>query len=155
MGEPKLVAELVPSSTWGWNLRSVLTEKGWGVVRQKVYEKAGSLCQICGGKGSKHPVECHERWVYDDRKHVQKLVGLEALCPSCHEVRHIGRAFQVGRGPKAMRHMMKVNSWTLEQVEAHIEEAMKIWKGRSSFVWKLDLTWLGGVPTEFLKASKG
>jgi len=147
---PRLVAELVPSSTWGWNLRSLLTAKGWEIVRQKVYEKAGFVCSICGGKGHKHPVECHERWEYDDAKRVQKLVGLESLCPSCHEVRHIGRAFAVGRGPKAMTHMMKVNSWTLDQVEKHIEEAMTIWNSRKG-VWKLDLSWLGGIPPELLK----
>lgn len=149
MSEPRLVAELVPASTWGWNLRSVLSKKGWDDLRKSVYEKAGFLCEICGGKGRKHPVECHERWEYNDARHIQKLVGLEALCPSCHEVRHIGRALSVGRGHLAIQHMSKVNQWTPEQVEAHIQQAMRQWNMRSRFVWKLNLEWLKTLPTEF------
>jgi len=148
---PKLLSELVPSSTWGWNLRSVLTTEGWDVLRKSAYVKAQYRCEVCSGRGPDHPVECHERWVYDDRKRIQKLVGLEALCPSCHEVRHLGRAISEGRGPKAKAHMAAVNGWTPDQVEQHINEAMLLWKRRSNFVWKLDLTWLGDLPPAHLR----
>lgn len=149
MSEPRLVAELVPASTWGWNLRSLLSKKGWDDLRQSVYARAGFVCEICGGKGRKHPVEAHERWEYNDSRHVQKLVGLEALCPSCHEVRHIGRALSVGRGHLALMHLGKVNQWTPDQVEAHVEQAMRQWNMRSRSPWKLNLAWLETLPAEF------
>lgn len=153
MREPRLSAELVPSSTWGWNLRTILTGKGWDFLRQREYERAGSVCEICGGKGRKHPVECHERWDYNDHKHVQTLVGLEALCPQCHEVRHIGRAMAVGRGEIAFKHLAKVNGWTLDQAEEHVTISMKKWQERSRHVWKIDISWLeGSVPVTFFKA---
>lgn len=48
--------------------------------------------KVCGGRGEKWPVECHEMWQYDDKNHVQKLAGLIALCPDYHKVKHIGYA---------------------------------------------------------------
>lgn len=153
MTPPRLVAELVPSSTWGWNLRSELTGKGWDAIRKATYDLAKNVCEVCGGVGSKHPVECHERWLYDDRKKVQRLIGLEALCPSCHEVRHIGRAMTVGRGGDAFIHMARINGWTLEEVKAHVDAAMKVWQNRSRFPWNLDLSWLGDLPPEYIKKS--
>lgn len=137
-----LVVELVPKSMWGFNLRSELTKAQWDKIRKAVYERAGHRCEICGGKGSKHPVEAHERWVYDDTTHVQKLVGVEALCPMCHKVRHLGRTIAVGQGDMAMGHLDRVNGWTPKQTEDHVVEAMKVWAERSKHTWTLDLTWV-------------
>jgi len=55
-------------------------------------KKAENLCETCGGCGPQYPVECHEIWNYDDTRLIQKLDGLIALCPDCHEVKHIGLA---------------------------------------------------------------
>jgi hypothetical protein len=138
----KLMVELVPRSTWGWNLRSELTRTQWDRLRKATYARAGNRCEVCGGKGRKHPVECHERWEYDDVNHVQKLVGLEALCPYCHEVRHIGRAMNEGNGERAMIHLDRVNNWSSEQTTKHVAEAMQVWHERSKHEWTLDLSWL-------------
>lgn len=150
MSDP-LIAELIPSSTWGWNLRSLLTEKGWDTLRVETYKQANYLCEVCGGKGPKHPVECHERWVYNDQRRIQKLVGLEALCPRCHEVRHLGRAFSLGRGHLVLEQLMKVNAWTLDEATRHVEEAYKVWERRNKLVWKLDVSWLETLPHNPLK----
>ena len=138
----KLVVELVPRSTWGWNLRSELPKKRWDALRTAVYARAGHRCEVCGGKGSKHPVEAHERWEYNDTTLVQKLVGVEALCPSCHSVRHMGLTMSRGGGDRAMAHMDRVNGWTSKQTEDHVVEAMKKWDHRSKYNWTLDLSWL-------------
>lgn len=138
----KLIVELVPRSTWGWNLRSELTRPQWDTLRKAVYKRAGYCCEICGGKGRKHPVECHEKWEYDDNLRIQKLVGVEALCPKCHEVRHMGRTMAIGRGPQAKAHMEKVNGWSSMQVGAHVAVAVVKWMERSLFKWTLDLSWL-------------
>ena len=138
----KLLVELVPLSTWGWNLRSELTRAEWDRLRKATYERAENRCEVCGGRGRKHPVECHERWEYDDTNRVQKLVGLEALCPYCHEVRHIGRAISVGNGDRAMIHLDRVNGWPPEQTAEHVAQAFATWRERSKHAWTLDLSWL-------------
>ncbi|AKJ73572.1 hypothetical protein SP39_1 [Salmonella phage 39] len=87
---------MVPKTAWFTNLRSHLSKSNWDVVRKKCYAKANYKCEICGGKGTKHPVECHEIWDFGNGKITLK--GLIALCPSCHEVKHIGWLVSVQRG---------------------------------------------------------
>lgn len=139
-----LRVELVPLSTWGWNLRSELASTTWDKLRRKIYQQAGHVCEICGGKGKKHPVECHEKWEYNDATHIQKLVGLEALCPTCHGVKHIGRTMTLGEAPmlRAVGHLAKVNGWTMEEAWEHVNKAFLQWQERSKHEWLLDLTWL-------------
>lgn len=138
----KLGIELVPSSTWSWNLRSELSSGEWDKLRKSVYQRANYCCEVCGGKGSKHPVECHERWRYDDLRHIQTLVGLEALCPKCHMVRHIGLTFKRGLGHVALAHLVKINGCTLREAENMVTEAFAVWQLRSTHEWKLDTSWL-------------
>lgn len=145
MDAARLTVELVPRSTWEWNVRSEVTRTQWDSLRKEVYAKAGHKCEVCGGSGSKHPVEAHEKWDYDDDTHVQKLVGIEALCPKCHMVRHMGRTMKMGLGDMAMAHMDRVNGWTSKQTEDHVVEAFKVWRERSKHAWHLDLTWLKNV----------
>ena len=144
----KLVIELVPRPTWEWNLRSELTPKQWDALRKQVYAAAGHRCEVCGGKGSRHPVECHERWVYDETQDpaVQTLEGLEALCPKCHMVRHIGLSIQRGMGPVVIAHMARINGIVEDQVHLLIAQAMRVWERRSARSWVLDLTWLRSQP---------
>ena len=137
-----LTLDLVPSSTWYDNLRSRIKPAEWDRLRKATYAAAGHRCEVCGGKGHKWPVEAHEIWDYDEVTRVQRLAGLVALCPSCHEVKHFGRAQTVGRGPAALAHLMKVNRWTGGQAGAHIDESFGVWERRSSINWTLDLSWL-------------
>lgn len=90
----------------------------------------------------KHKIEAHEIWDYDETTRVQRLTGLVALCPACHEVKHFGRAQSVGRGESALAHLMKVNGWTGDQAWDHIAESFEVWRRRSDVEWTLDLTWL-------------
>jgi len=138
----ELAIELVPATSWGANLRSALHKRDWDTLRKRVYRLAGFRCEVCGGKGRKHPVECHEVWDYDDETHVQKLIRLIALCPACHEVKHFGRAERVGRGDRAFLHLMQVNGWEAERADRHLREAYAVWDRRSHHEWTLDLSWL-------------
>lgn len=138
----KLTIELVPSSSWFNNVRAVLSKAQWDVLRKKVYSEAYDTCQICGGIGPKHPVECHEIWHYDDTKLIQKLEGMIALCPNCHMVKHIGLAGIQNRGEQALKHLMKVNQMTKKKAEKYILQAFEVWGRRSSQNWKLDLSHL-------------
>lgn len=141
---PRLTIELVPSPQWEDNLRSHLTEREWDSLRNACYTRAGSRCEVCGGRGRKHPVECHEIWQFDDSWGVQTLLGLVALCPDCHKVKHIG--FAASRGPqtlaRALNHLMRVNQWPEDLTEAYVAKMFEIWRHRSRRKWKLNLSWL-------------
>lgn len=136
-----LTIELVPKTAWFTNLRSHLTSKEWDVVRKKCYKEANYQCEICGGKGNKHPVECHEKWDFEDGKITLK--GLIALCPSCHEVKHIGLAGIRGRGEIALKHFMKVNNIDRKTASHYIQEAFELYHKRSEREkWELDVSYL-------------
>lgn len=136
----KLTIELVPQTTWGDNLRSRLPPGKWDQLRKASYAAAGFRCEVCSGVGKTHPVECHEIWEYDDEKHVQYLLGLTSLCPTCHEVKHFGRARVIGRERQALEHLMGVNGWSREVALAHVDAAFKTWRERSKYSWTLDLS---------------
>lgn len=150
--ELKLTIELIPQSAWNNNLRSYLTASQWNKVRKKCYSVANYRCEICDGVGPKHPVECHERWEFEEGK--VKLVGLIALCPACHEVKHIGRAQVVGRGNAALNHFMKINKATKQQAMAYISDCFMLWRKRSKQQWELDVTYLEEYMGESLKSRR-
>lgn len=137
-----LTIELVPSTVFFKNLRSEVSKKEWDIIRREAYREADYKCTVCSGKGPKHPVECHEIWEYNDKKHIQKLLGVTALCPSCHEVKHMGLAQIRGRWEPARDHLAKVNDWTVGEAEKYIAHQFIIWEERSWHQWKLDISWL-------------
>ena len=140
--EPKLTIEPVPTTCWFSNVRDHVSAATWKKITAVIAERAGSCCEICGGRGYRHPVECHEVWFYDDKMLTQKLVRLIALCPSCHEVKHIGLAKKRGRLNKALEHLARVNQWHISHAEFYRRNMMTFWKRRSFFCWKLDLSYL-------------
>jgi hypothetical protein len=62
-----------------------------------------------------------------------------ALCPACHQVKHIGSANVKGKGAQARGHLARVNGWTLEQADVYISQAFRVWAQRSGGPWTLDL----------------
>lgn len=136
----KLTIELVPQTSWFSNLRSLLSQGEWDVVRKGCYVKAGHVCEICGGVGPKHPVECHEVWEYDEESGVQKLVGLIALCPSCHKTKHYGFARISGKEKEIKEHFIKVNNITNKVADEYINNAFLEWEKRNKIKWILDVS---------------
>ena len=135
----KLQIELVPSSCWWSNVRSNVTNKQWDNIRKPVYLKANYNCEICGEKGTKHPVECHEVWIYDDTTLIQRLGHFQALCPLCHEVKHIGLAGVRGNEERAFNRFKTINQLddnTARQIKSAV---FKQWRIRSGQQWKLDI----------------
>lgn len=150
----KLTIELVPRSSWMNNVRAVLTAKQWDALRRVVYDKAWNVCEICGGEGPKHPVECHEIWEYNDKTGIQKLAGMIALCPSCHQVKHFGFARISGKEEQAFKHFMKVNGFKKKEAEKAIISAFELWGKRSTMEWKLDLDILKEYGIDITKLKK-
>jgi len=119
-------------------------------MRRQVYQAAGWRCELCGGRGPEHLVECHEKWAYDDTTGVQQLVRLLALCPACHEVKHLGLARVNGRERQALTHLARVNGWLWEQAVAHAQGARAMARPQPTPLaagprrpWLLPASWRG------------
>ncbi len=113
----------------------------WDTLRKQVYARHGHQCSICGAAG---PLHCHEQWVYDERMHVQKLMGFVALCTLCHLVKHLGLAGVLVRQGKldferVVRHFMIVNGCDRQTFEAHRRATFREWQERSEHEWLVDL----------------
>lgn len=137
-----LTVELVPQSCWFSNVRDHVSKDIWDRLRKATYKQSNYRCEICGGRGKQHPVECHEIWHYDDKKYIQTLKGLTALCPDCHRVKHIGLAQLQGYGEQSIAHLAKINGWTTSQTSTYLEKVWDIWQERSCYNWSLDFSWL-------------
>jgi hypothetical protein len=144
-----LYVDLVPASTWAFNVRKLVSAKEWAGIQQFTFDKAHHHCECCHGKGRKHPVECHERWSYDKANQIQMLVETIALCPPCHESTHIGLAGLRGNFQRAFQHLKKVNHWTDDQTRKHIHEADLLFQQRSRVTWALDLSFLLRTGVQF------
>jgi hypothetical protein len=148
--EPKLIVELIPKTCHFSNVRTTLKTKDWNTIRFISYENANHQCEICGqngiDQGYKHRVECHEIWKYNNRTKTQKLIGLISLCPLCHQVKHIGRAFALGKQPDVFKQLEIVNDWDHKQVVEHVAQAFETYKLQSKYEWKLDISILSKPP---------
>ncbi|HDW3277045.1 TPA: hypothetical protein RMM66_004259 [Enterobacter asburiae] len=154
---PRLTIEQVPRTCWFDNVRSAVSSSDWKRLRQQTARTAGWKCQICGGKGPRWPVECHEIWHYDDDRQCQTLTGLIALCPSCHEVKHMGFSELRGKKDEAVAHLALVNGWSLQGAFDYVDEAFDVWRERSRHAWLLDISWLEtqGIKLQDETASEG
>jgi hypothetical protein len=138
----KLEIELVPKSAWNSNVRSMVSGKEWDTLRFKVYEHANHNCEICGSKGKRHPVECHEVWSYDQNTSIQKLTRLIALCPTCHQVKHWGLSEILGYTKSCIVHFKIVNSVNDHALECHLSDVWKQWEDRNLIKWTQDISLL-------------
>ena len=137
-----LVVELIPRTSWFKNVRSHVSPAEWERLKKTTFTRAGYRCEVCGGRGSRWPVECHEIFSYDDERHIQRLERLVALCPACHEVKHIGLAGVRGRRAQAVKHLARVNNWSAQDAEFYLEACFEQWHRRSLHEWRLDLSLL-------------
>lgn len=139
-----LEVKLVPKTSWYNNVRKQVSDEEWDLIRKAVYRRADYECEVCGGQGDEHPVECHEVWSYDDAAHVQTLERMIALCPACHEVKHFGYASSQGHQTRAMEHLAEVNDWSFQTAIQHVENAFDTWRKRSKHEWTVDTSILEG-----------
>jgi len=138
----KLTIELVPQTAWFKNVRSEVSRAEWDDIRTVCYSKAGFVCEICGGQGDEHPVECHEIWHYDEENNKQTLTGFIALCPKCHKVKHAGFAQMNDEFHIVIEQLMKVNGMTEEEANDYVYESLELWQRRSQYDWECDIKYL-------------
>jgi hypothetical protein len=132
----------LPETTWCKNVRSEVSPEDWEILKKRVAKKSGHRCEACGGRGDQWPVECHEIWNFNEATGVQKLVGMTALCPACHEVVHVGLAGINGRTKKVLEHMSLVTGKTYQQCVNVATKALHKARMRSRKRWALDLSFL-------------
>jgi len=137
----RLTIELVPSTSWYNNMRKVVSRQDWDVLRRKVYADYGHRCGLCGASGR---LNCHEVWEYDDKRHIQTLVGFIALCDLCHHIKHIGLArILADEGKLSMddvvAHFCKVNGCDYSDFLNHEAGAWRTWESRSKHNWEVFL----------------
>ena len=134
----RLKIELVPSPLWKKSLRNTFPKTAWETIRGIEMKRANGKCEICGRPG----VECHEKWIYDDQDHKQKLTGFEIVCKDCHLVHHYGRAVMQGLGEKARVHFERVNGLGDQEALREIRLALALYWLRSEADWTQDLSFL-------------
>jgi 5-methylcytosine-specific restriction endonuclease McrA len=112
------------------------------LIRRHCYKLAGYKCEICGGKGRAHPVEAHEVWYYDDKKRQQVLVGIQALCPDCHGVKHAGFSILRGRRAQVLAKLRAVNTWANQQAVDYMIDCFTLHVERSKLKWSVKIEWV-------------
>lgn len=136
----KLTIDLVPKTCFYSNVRKVVPKSRWDKIRRQAYSGAGHECSICGADDVR--LSCHETWSYDDENHVQNLEDFQALCDSCHMIKHAGFSMHTPEGrrkydrEKLIEHFCEVNDCSREDFLEHEDSAFKTWNERSKHEWK-------------------
>lgn len=154
-GGNELFVDLVPSSCWFTNVRSSVHPADWDRLRRYVYGRVDQRCEICGADAAQAgSLEAHERWGYDDDKHIQTLRRLIALCTDCHRVTHFGFAQVSGHVVNAMHHYMRVAGIDRDEAICRIQRAFCLWEERSRHEWALDLSLIENAGIRLLPAHR-
>lgn len=139
----KLKLALIPASSFCVNLRKTMKPEEWRKLSREVRSKANRTCQYCGWQedyDTQEYTHLHEVWEFDEKNQVQKLVGFECICPTCHNVHHWGFAQVSGVDmDKLLKHACKVNGCSALEFKKHIEESFQEWNRRSEIDWQVDL----------------
>lgn len=138
---PVLLPDMLPTTSWEANLRTVFSAQEWDRLRKFCYQAAGNTCVACGSRGEPH-VEAHEAWRFDEKTGVQTLRGLLCLCPTCHKAKHLGFANRIGRLPQVLERLMWLNDWDEAALTAELARVEKRQEELSQHTWTLDTSFL-------------
>ncbi|KAK9817263.1 hypothetical protein WJX72_011983 [[Myrmecia] bisecta] len=140
---PPLTLDALPASlAAAANLSQEVAKDEWDRLRRTTYRNANFRCEITGGAGPDHPVECHERWYLDDVTHTAKLMGLMALAPEVHLAKHADRQKDERRRQAAIWTLQEVNEWNVNEADTYLRYVAAKAAERSQHAWKFDLGWL-------------
>lgn len=141
MQKYKLEFEMVPEECWKGSLYHLLKPQDWDVVRRDAYKRANYRCSICGKDNTR--LEAHEKWSYDDKRALQKLEDVVALCSACHAVKHVNRAYLFGRENEVMKQFMQVNDCSQMEYHEALAKANEEYLHRNKVEgWVTDFSWL-------------
>ena len=159
----RLFIDMIPSTAWYSNARSMIAPEDWDRVRIHVYRRVQWRCECCGvdtrDRANNTRMECHERWEWlgdgqrIGRQVLRRLVG---LCRECHGATHYGLAELQGRADDAMRHLVRVNRSSVAVERSNHAAAVMLWQQRSMQQWEPDLSILtdGGIKIQDRRAAR-
>lgn len=143
----KLQIQLIPETSWFYNLRKVLPKRRWDQLRKKVYAYYQYQCAACRARGKLH---AHEVWQFDMKTKRQRLIRIVALCELCHAVEHLGHTEMARSGQylaKVIKHGRQVMGCSIHQFAKKRNAAIELWRKRNRYEWKVDF----GPYTDYVK----
>lgn len=137
----KLELHLIPESCFGSNLRKQLGNYQWDKLSKRIRTERNFTCDICDDTRIPKYMHLHEVWEFTNG--IQKLVGFECVCSTCHDVHHWGLSqIQNKDMDDLMMHACEVNGCMEHDFQQHIRQSFNIWRQRSYQNWKLDLSYM-------------
>lgn len=136
----KLRFEMIPENMWYCNLRHILKQKEWDIIRKDAYKRFNYKCGCCNRKVKR--LEAHELWNYDESTETQTLIDVVALCKICHLTIHIGQAGLLGKTNECFANYCKINNCTKMQCIEDYNNAFILWEKRNKISWKLNIDWI-------------
>lgn len=153
-----LTIELLPETSWGKNLRDVITPYKWQKLSQQIQKESDFTCEICHRKKGEviTRLNCHEVWEYTLKGNKQKLIKLQALCFECHCVKHMGytRSQNWIDEESIIKHFLKINGVSKEMYLKHFLEASELYRERSKIEWVIDFGKWNYLPKEIVTPTK-
>jgi len=145
----KLELQLIPASSFCSNLRNHIGQDKWTLLSKKIRNEHKRKCQICGWQESytqRQYTHLHEVWSFDMKTGIQKLVGFECICPTCHNVHHWGCSELRGEDmDKLIAHACRINKCTRIEWMAYVDKSFREWSKRSDIEWNIDLGGYNGL----------
>lgn len=134
---------LIPRTAWGQGGRTGIPPEAWAKVKVAVHAHSGHECEA-PGCGERVKLECHEWYVWDDTKGIQRLGRVASACRPHHACVHIGRTRTFSGSDRAARdalsELAKANGLTLPQAAAYCRHELALCAERSRKRWSLDLS---------------
>ena len=129
--------DLIPSSAWSANLRAMMPIGQWKTLSTYVRRRHHDRCEMCG---SDKRLEAHERWSFDEKTRVQKLMRIMCLCKMCHLSVHIGLAGQIVFYEEVENHIFSITGWGKKALDKHRAEMRDKWAALSRISWTQDVS---------------
>ncbi len=148
-----VLGDLIPQTSWGSSLANLLTGASWNALRRPLIAANHNVCELCGRQHD--TLDAHEVWSYEfpgaedwAQRHdpkltvcgTQHLVGLMAICKTCHECFHTGLANARGRLDEVLERIAGLNNWSMEEAIEYYKATGTRWERASEIHWILDLS---------------
>ena len=134
---------MLPRSTYGSSLRTIIDPSGWRRLRRAAGRTAEGACAWCGEvtlAGRWRTWETHEVWTFDVATKRQVLAAVVPLCRTCHLTQHLGYARREGLESKVVARTMTLNGWSHIEAGRAVAGAEHLASLRGRTAWDLDLT---------------
>lgn len=136
--------QLIPQMFKNINLHNekirIIEPDKWKEISSKVRDEQKE-CHYCGRGFVRFELEAHEVWVFDNVRHVQKLVDIVSACKLCHHTIHYDN-FHSEKW-KHKNYYMAINDCTNSTFERELKAAQdKADIGMEDNDWKLDISYI-------------